>query len=165
MQAREIQVKITDSEVIRNGEKELIDSITGDLDWHMIEKIFKDKHDLMIRDDVEYKAGDMVVYNDRVAYRIDFEVKVPLSVIFDRTGEFMAFKTSGDFSELPESTEDFGSEGSEQQQEAVSLADDESFEPEESESTPSADPSVNPRENISQMASQIADMISEINKK
>jgi hypothetical protein len=144
---------------------ELIDSITGDLDWHMIEKIFKDKHNLTIRDDVEYKAGDMVVYNNRVAYRIDFEVKVPLSVILDRTGDFLAFKTSGDFSELSEQTPDFTSGESEPRQEPVSLPDDESFEPQGAESTPSADPTVNPRENISKMASQIADMISEINKK
>lgn len=158
-------MKITDSEIIRNGEKELIDAITGDLDWHIIEKIFKNQHNLSIRDDVEYKAGDMVVYNNRVAYRIDFEVKVPLSVIFDRSGDFLAFKTSGDFSELHEPSEDPDSEKSGPEQELMSSDADESFEPEEAENTPFADPSVNPRENISQMASQIADMISEINKK
>ena len=37
-------MKITDGEVITNGERELIDAITADLDWGAIEKIFKEKH-------------------------------------------------------------------------------------------------------------------------
>ncbi len=98
-----MEVKITDSEVIKTGEGELIDTIIGELDWSAIEEIFKDKHRLRIQDDVEYKQGDIVVHNNDVAFQLDFDVKVMLSILFDRTGNYLNITTSGDFSESGES--------------------------------------------------------------
>ena len=69
-------MKITNSEIIRSGEKELIDAITGDLDWRVIERIVEDQHHLSLRDDVDYKSGDLVVFENRIAYKLDFEVKL-----------------------------------------------------------------------------------------
>ena len=74
-------MKVTDAEVIKSSERELIDAITADLDWGTIENIFRDEHGLGIDEDVEYKKGDIVVHKGRVAYQLDFEVKVTLSVI------------------------------------------------------------------------------------
>ena len=48
-------MKITDIEVIRNGEQELIDSINGDLDWESMDEIFRKTHRLEFGEDVEYK--------------------------------------------------------------------------------------------------------------
>lgn len=90
-----IQVKITNSEIIKSGEKELIDTITGDLDWDTIEKIVRDRHRLSIQDDVEYKDGDIIVHDNKVAYRLDFEVKMSISVVFDREGTCLSVLTSG----------------------------------------------------------------------
>jgi hypothetical protein len=81
-----MQVKITNSEIIKTGERELIDTIIGDLDWGTIEKIIRDRHQLSIQDDIEYKDGDIIVHENKVAYRLDFEVKMSLSVVFDREG-------------------------------------------------------------------------------
>ena len=67
-------MKITDSEIIKNGEKELIDAITADLDWSTIEDIFLKQHNLKIEEDIDYKSGDIVVSNNQVAYKLDFEV-------------------------------------------------------------------------------------------
>ena len=89
--------KITDSEVIKSGERELLDIIIGDLDWEAIEKIVKERHQLRIQDDVEFKQGDIVVYNNTVAYKLDFDVKVTLTLLFDRDGNYLSFSTSGDF--------------------------------------------------------------------
>jgi len=150
-------VKITDSQVIRNGERELIDNITADLDWETIEKIFKERHHIAIQDDVEYKQGDIVIYENQVAYKLDFEVKVTLSVLLDRIGNYIAFNTSAD---TPEA---------EQKADAVSPDDgidaEADFVPDEqSDTAPCIDPDMGARENMSQMASQLADMITEINK-
>jgi len=65
-------MRITSAEVIRNSEKELMDAITGDLDWGSIERIFREKHHLGIDEDVEYQRGDMVVHENRIAYRWNF---------------------------------------------------------------------------------------------
>ncbi len=91
------KLKITDSEVIKSGERELLDIIIGDLDWEAIEKIVKEKHQLRIQDDVEFRQGDIVVYDNAVAYKLDFDVKVTLTVLFDRDGNYLSFSTSGDF--------------------------------------------------------------------
>ena len=92
-------MKITNSEVISSGEKELIDAITGDLDWGAIEKVFKERHQLGIEEDVEYKNGDIVVHNNQVAYKLDFEVKVILSVLLDREGNYISVTSSGGLGE------------------------------------------------------------------
>lgn len=89
-------MKITNSEVIDDGEKELIDAITGDLDWSSIERIFREHHKLAIGEDVEYKQGDIVVHESQVAYKLDFEVKVVLSVLMDRNGNYIAVTSSRD---------------------------------------------------------------------
>ena len=154
-------MKITNSEVIKNGEKELIDTITGDLDWDKIENSFKDKHHLSIHDDVEYKEGDLVVFDNQVAYKLDFDVKVPLSILIDRMGNFLTLKTLSDSSETHQETT--SPDISEQEDlEPINLF--ESLSEEKSDQASFSDPEKGPSENISQMASEVAQMISEINK-
>jgi len=155
-------VKITDSQIIKNSERELIDNITADLDWEAVEKIFREKHHIAIQDDVEYKQGDIVVYENQVAYKLDFEVKVTLSVLLDRNGNHIAFNTSADTSEA---------DTSEAEEKADTISPDEDINveadfvrDEESDTAPSIDPDIGARENMSQMASELADMITDINK-
>ena len=88
-------MKVTESEVIRRGERELIDAITADLDWGLIEQIFRDKHNLAISEDVEYKKGDIVSYNVKVAYKLEFDIKARLSIMLDREGNCISVASSG----------------------------------------------------------------------
>lgn len=89
-------MKITNHDVIKSGEQELIDAITADLDWETIEKIFSKEHKLRIDDNVEYKKGDMVVFNGQIAYKLEFDVTVVLSVLLDRAGNYLSIESSGD---------------------------------------------------------------------
>jgi hypothetical protein len=91
---RGVQVKITDSDIIRNSERELMDSITAELDWGAIEQVFKDKHDLSLHDDIETQKGDLVVHDGQIAYRLDFDVRVTLTVLFDREGNYLSLKAA-----------------------------------------------------------------------
>lgn len=95
-------MKITNLESIKNGERDLINAITGDLDRGNIEEIFKDKFNLGMRDHLEYKQGDIVIHDNQIAYKLDFEVKVAVSVLCDRSGNYLSLTTSEDISELPE---------------------------------------------------------------
>ena len=99
-------MKITDSEVIKSGEKELIDALTADLDWGAIEEIFRKEHRLGIEEDVEYRKGDIVVYNNHVAYELEFEVKVTLSVLLDREGNYISVTSSGDLHKTQDENKD-----------------------------------------------------------
>jgi hypothetical protein len=144
-------MKLTDSEIIKSGERELIDTIIGDLDWDAIEKIFKDRHQLQIRDDVEYRCGDLVVNNGQVAYHLEFDVKVRLSILLDRSGNYLSLAVQ---SAAPE--EDPG------EKDSASMTDSD-LELEQADIGSSVDPCKPATENISHMADQIAEMLSEIN--
>lgn len=154
-------MKITDSDIIRAGERELIDTIIGDLDWEVIEKVFKEKHRLRIQDDVEYRQGDIVVHNDEVAYKLDFDVKLTLSILLDRSGNYLSFTTQN---ELLDETIEKGPDPDMQPAQQTDAVIDSGLEFEETEPATAADPEKEPAENMTAMASQITDMISEINE-
>lgn len=88
-------MKITDTEIIKNGERDLLDAITADLDWGAIEKIFLKEHNLNIEEDIEYKSGDIIALENQIAYKLEFEVKVNLSVILDRNGDYISVSIKG----------------------------------------------------------------------
>ena len=87
-------MKITDSDIIKTGEQELIDAITADLDWGAIEEVFMKEHNLSIEEDIEYKSGDIVAVDNQIAYKLEFEVKVNLSVLINREGEYLSVTVS-----------------------------------------------------------------------
>jgi len=87
-------MKISNPGKIEESEKEFIDLINAELDWEAIENLLLEKHNFTLQEEVEYKNGDIVVHNDSIAYKFDFSVKVPLSIIFSREGEFLELTTS-----------------------------------------------------------------------
>ena len=167
-------MKITNADIIKSGERELIDTIISDLDWDSIEKVVKERHKLSIQDDVEYQQGDIVVYNNQVAYKLDFEVKMTLSVVFDRNGNYLSIATSADSEDGGNSSvppmEEQTAQTFESEDTALEAGDDTTqSEPPASgiidkDTVPSIDPEMAPKENFSKMASHIADMISDINE-
>lgn len=87
-------MKVTHDDVIQSGEQELIDGITADLDWNAVENLFIAEHRLPIGDDVSYKNGDLVVHEGRIAYLLEFEVKVPVSILLDRQGHCIEIQST-----------------------------------------------------------------------
>ncbi len=154
-------MKITDSEIIKTGERELIDTIIGDLDWGAIEKIFKEKHHLRIQDDVEYRQGDIVVHDDAVAYKLDFDVKLTLSILLDRSGNYVSLATQNEtIDPEPENVSD--AQGFEEPEPVEAFRSTIRFD--ETEPVTDAGDEKTPSQKMTRMASQIADMISEINE-
>ncbi len=131
-------MKISNPETIEESEKEFIDMINAELDWETIEDLLMEKHNFTLQEEVEYKNGDIVVHNDSIAYKFDFNIKVPLSIIFNRTGEFLELLTSEP--EEPEESEENGID------------------------TDINNESKNKGDKKEKLATDIADMISEINQ-
>lgn len=134
-------VKITDSDTIKNSEKELIDAITGDLDWSAIETLLRQKHNIGLQDDVEFRNGDITVFDSQIAYKLDFDVKITLTVVFDRKGNCLKLSAAGDDGTKPLDSEEEEQSHSEEPQ-SGNKPDDTGVKP---------------------IASEIAGMISEIN--
>jgi hypothetical protein len=91
--------KITSLDVISKGEKGLLDAIKSGFDWGALQKIFRDKYVRELPEDMTYTNGDIIAYNDIVAYRLDFKARVSVSVLLDRLGNYLGLKTSCDRSE------------------------------------------------------------------
>lgn len=92
-------MKITDENLIKNGEQELIDRIYDVVDWDSIKNIFKEKYRIKIQDDRKGRQGDIVVHGNDIAYNLEFDVKATISVLFDRSGNYLALTTSTDSEE------------------------------------------------------------------
>ncbi|MCG8616522.1 MAG: hypothetical protein MI802_09930 [Desulfobacterales bacterium] len=135
-------MKLTNPESIQENEKEFIDTINAELDWDAIERMLLEKHGFVVQEDVDYKDGNLVVHDNEIAYKFDFEIKVPLSVIFNRDGECLEISTQRDEEEY-----------------SVDLEED---------SDQTSDIENPPQEpdhgRTGEMASEIADMISQINQ-
>lgn len=134
-------MKLTNPESIQESEKEFIDTINAELDWDVIEQMLLDKHNFEVQDDIEYKDGNLIVYNNEIAYKFDFQIKFPLSVIFNRGGECLSISTTRK-EEVPENTED------------VEIQDSSTTQ------TSNGEPD---KKKVEEMAVDIADLISEIN--
>ena len=135
-------MKLTSQENIAQSEKEFIDTINAELDLEAIEKLLLEKHKFTLQEEIDYKEGNLIVYNDNIAYKFDFEIRAPLSVIFNREGECLEISTIRD---------NFEKE------------DEESLMIEDEEAIP-LDKNFMPDDKTEQMASNISNMISEINE-
>ena len=129
-------MKFTNPKIIQKSEKEFIDTINAELDWEAIKEMLIEKHSFTLQEEIEYKNGDLVVYNDNIVYKFNFEIKVPVSVIFNKQGECLEIST------LEKNFEEQGRQ--------------------KANTAPPVSPGQDDK--VARMASNIADMISEINQ-
>ncbi len=88
-------MRVANPEAIRKGEKALAEAIASNFDRNVIQKIFKRVHNLDVGEDILCKNASMGVHGEKVAYSMNFEVLVNLSVFLDRSGNFISITSSG----------------------------------------------------------------------
>ena len=79
-------MKITDPQVIEDGEKDLINAVQEDLDLDAVKQILKDR---MGASTLSSKGGQIVVHNNKIAFRLDFDINLSGSLLFDRQGNYI----------------------------------------------------------------------------
>jgi len=133
-------MKFINFESIQENEKKLIGSINAALDWEAIGKKLMEKHHFTLQEKIECENGDLVVWKDTIAYKFDFDIKIPISLTVNRQGECLDITALGQEDEKQD------------QDDMLQDVDTNTI--------------ISPaQENkVSQMASNIADMISEINQ-
>jgi hypothetical protein len=120
---------------------------------------------LDIDDDVEYRNGDIVVYNNQIAYKLEFDIKVNLSILLDREGNYISLSTSLD----SETAEESGDKESSAEADPTRGGEEESSEevapePDHPESDENGDPvsgpdDKRPKEKDSEVAVEAEDAI------
>lgn len=88
-------MKIASPEIIRKGEQEFIKGIASNLDWEVIKEIFRKEHNLELEEAVKYKDARINIQDNRIAFSLDFDVKVRLSVQLDREGNYISVQQPG----------------------------------------------------------------------
>ncbi|PIE61956.1 MAG: hypothetical protein CSA29_00665 [Desulfobacterales bacterium] len=79
-------MKITDPEVIKTGEQDLIASIQEDLDPETVRTILQKRLSAAAMDP---RGGRIVVHENEIAFQLDFELRLSGSLIFDRNGNLI----------------------------------------------------------------------------
>jgi hypothetical protein len=82
-------MKILSPEIITREEDVFITSLKSTLNSSHIGKVFKDQYNLSSIASTNYNSGDIIVYNDQIAFNLGFEVKVAFAVLIDRNGHFL----------------------------------------------------------------------------
>ena len=99
-------MKITDPDVIQNGEKDLIQALTDDLDMETIKGILQNR---MNPESISSRGGEIVVHNSEIAFKLDFSIEISGSLMFDRQGNYIPEPDETD------DMDDLASEDSEEQ--------------------------------------------------
>ncbi len=100
-------MKITDPDVIKNGEHDLIEAVKDDLDWDVVKEIIKNK---MSTTALSSRGGQIVVHNNEIAFQINFDISLSGSLMFDRDGNYIVDNNNSKNEEtaqvLPDKIED-----------------------------------------------------------
>ncbi len=80
-------MKITDSQVIRDGEKELINAVKDEIDPEKIRELIAHK---LSAGSLKAKDGQIVIHNNQIAFRLDFEMQFSGSILLDREGNLLS---------------------------------------------------------------------------
>lgn len=79
-------MRITDPQVIQDGEQDLIASVQRDLDLEAVKDLLKKR---LTASELSPKGGRIVVHNNDVAFRLDYEINLNGSLLFDREGNLL----------------------------------------------------------------------------
>lgn len=79
-------MKITDPDVIKSGEKDLIDSVRDDLDLDAVKEVLKKR---MAASALSASGGEIIVHDNQIAFRMDFNIELSGSLMFDREGNYI----------------------------------------------------------------------------
>lgn len=135
-------MKLINPDIIESGERKLVRFIARQLDWRSVRQSIKQAYDVEVNESLEHKSGNLEIHEGDIAYRLNFDFKVNLSLLLSRDGQQVRI----DSPELRSRQAD-------------------GHQPPDSSPTPEPGLPEDPMKDAkAQMASQIAQMISEINK-
>ena len=99
-------MKITDPDVIKSGEKDLIEAVKEDIDWDAVKDVIKEQMEIS---SFSAEGGGILVHDNRIAFKIDFNLSFKGSLMFDREGNYISSGAQSvepaEPAETPETTE------------------------------------------------------------
>lgn len=81
--------KLANSEALEKAKSEIVDKVKDALNMKEIKQILEDQHNLEISDDLQVSSGEMIIRDNQLTYRMEFEVLLSLSVLLDADGNYI----------------------------------------------------------------------------
>jgi len=75
-----------DSDIMENAKREMVGMIRASIDLDRLREFFNQQYSFTDADEISFKNGDTVVYNDQVAIKLNYKVGLTLSVLIDSEG-------------------------------------------------------------------------------
>ena len=86
--------KVASSKALEKAKEEMVKSVREALDMNEIKHILEDQHNLEISDDLQASGGEMIIRNNQLAYKMEFEVLLSFSVLLDTDGNYVPLEDS-----------------------------------------------------------------------
>ena len=94
-----------DTQTVEEAKREVINQLKSKINQACIEAVCREQYGVDTIEGYEYKNGDIVIDNDQVAFRLDFEVRFPVSFLINNVGD-----TSSTMSEADGAVSEFDKE-------------------------------------------------------
>jgi hypothetical protein len=92
-----IKTRLMDADLIRRREKEIVNAIASPINKKQLSEIFEKENGLSIGEGAHFKDGQIISYNNKVVYKLDFDTDLKISLLIDRHGGFLSFTDSNQF--------------------------------------------------------------------
>lgn len=102
----ESDTMLSDPDVIKRKERELINAIASDLNLDSLGRLFTKEFKLQILGEPRIESGDLVVFEGHAGFQLNFKMAVHFSILVGRNGNFLNF---GDFA-YPHATDENAAE-------------------------------------------------------
>lgn len=86
-------MKIISPEALQSGERKLLRFIAGYLDKEALKQAVSQAYGISASNSLRLRSGRITVREGAVAYQLDFEATVNLSILLSRSGELLAIRS------------------------------------------------------------------------
>jgi uncharacterized protein YjbI with pentapeptide repeats len=76
-----------DQAMLEEALRELIRKIKSNISNDHVEEIFKERYGIEKIDKIDFERGEIVPQNEQIAFKLDFLISCPLSLLIDRNGK------------------------------------------------------------------------------
>ncbi|MDL2286101.1 hypothetical protein LJC24_01500 [Desulfococcaceae bacterium OttesenSCG-928-F15] len=80
-------MKIRNKQIPRIPQEDVKGSTLSDLNWDEVARIFKEKHQIPLQDEINFLESGVVVRKGEVAYKLSFDMTVCFDLFLNRQGQ------------------------------------------------------------------------------
>jgi len=96
-----IKVSI-DTHTVEEVKRDLINQLKSKINQAHVETVCREQYGIKSIEGYKYIDGDVVIHNNQVAFKLDFEVRFPVSILIDNVGNNATISSEEDDNILSE---------------------------------------------------------------